>query len=116
MSIPRISCAVCSGELMYQALLHPMRLQHGGTAPSLSRRLRRELNNLPDFECTTVQGTLQQRATPTAEWVTVSRSQLVKFAALDPDPALFSGFAHYQEMLPNALARQYLATQGDPQK
>jgi hypothetical protein len=71
---------------------------------------------LPDFDCTTVQATLQQRATPTADWVTMSRSQLVKFAAIDPDPALFSGFAHYSEMGPNMLARKYLATESAPQK
>jgi hypothetical protein len=68
---------------------------------------------LLDFDCTTVQATLQQRATPTADWVMVSRSQLVKFAAIDPDPALSGGLAYYREMSPKALARRDLATQGD---
>jgi hypothetical protein len=67
---------------------------------------------LPDYNCETVQATVQQRSSPTAQWQTIAGSHLIKFVEMDPDPTLFSGFASYKEMPPSALMKQFAAQQG----
>ena len=62
---------------------------------------------LPDFNCETVQATLQ-KPNASGEWRTFSGSHLIKFAEIDPAPELFSGFASHKEMPPSELMKSYM--------
>jgi len=67
---------------------------------------------LPDYDCEAVQGVIQKRASTDAPWEATAGSHLAKFVEIDPDPALFSGFAHYSEMPPTQLVKKAAEEQG----
>jgi hypothetical protein len=67
---------------------------------------------LPDFNCQTVQATIDRRSSPTGDWQLSSGSHLTKFAPTDPDPALFSGFATYTEISPSQLTKRVADQEG----
>src|SRR5215472_6612666 len=59
-----------------------------------------------------VLGVIQKRASTDAPWEATAGSHLAKFVEIDPDPALFSGFAHYSEMPPTQLVKKAAEEQG----
>lgn len=67
---------------------------------------------LPDFNCVSVEGTLEQRADTSSDWQVISTKVLTSFTVADPDATMFAGWEDYQETNPTGIQRQLYGRSG----
>lgn len=69
---------------------------------------------LPDYNCEIVQMVIQKKLVggPSDSWETTAGSHLTMFHDSEPDNALLSGFAEYEEMKPSEATRRLAQSMG----
>lgn len=60
---------------------------------------------LPEFNCVSIEGTLERRTDASSGWQVMSNKVLTSFRATDPNATMFAGWDDYQETNPTGIQR-----------